>query len=172
MGFAPATRLRPQQKFIPQPEAQRRWRIAFVCLGNSCRSQMAEGWVRHLVENGAAPAGVEAVSAGLTPLGYITPETIEVMEEKKVSLAGQQSKGLEAIDWQRVDLLVNMTPVPLRSVVPSFPGRAVEWKVADPYGQPLRTYRRVRDQLERKVKRLLAERKDSSPGTPTAPPVA
>ena len=59
-----------EAKFQPQVKAGVRTRIAFVCIGNACRSQMAEGWVRH-----RAVEGIEAVSAGLTPLGYITPET-------------------------------------------------------------------------------------------------
>lgn len=163
---------RPQPKFAPHPQLERRRRVAFVCVGNSCRSQMAEAWLRHLAGSEPNPVAVEAVSAGLHPLGYITEETKEVMEEKNVSLAGQESKGLEAIDWQQVEILVNMTPLPGRSVVPGFQGERLDWKIPDPYGQPLRTYRRVRDQLERKVKRLLAELKKSSPAGPTAPPVA
>ena len=143
-----------EAKFQPQVKAGARTRIAFVCIGNSCRSQMAEGWVRH-----RAVEGIEVVSAGLTPLGYITSETAQVMKEKNVSVDGQQSKGLEAIDWKQVDVLVNMTFMPARSVVPGFSGRRVEWRVPDPFQRSLRTYRRVRDLLERRVNKLIAELK-------------
>ncbi len=154
-----------EAKFQPQVKADARKRIAFVCIGNACRSQMAEGWVRH-----RAVEGIEAVSAGLTPLGYITPETAQVMKEKNVSVDGQQSKGLEAIDWKQVDVLVNMTFMPVRSVVPGFSGRRVEWRVPDPFQGSLRTYRRVRDLLERRVDKLIVEVKQDSSGGSTAPP--
>ncbi len=152
-------------KFQPQVKAGARTRIAFVCSGNACRSQMAEGWVRH-----RAVEGIEAVSAGLAPLGYITSETAQVMKEKNVSVDGQQSKGLEAIDWGQVDVLVNMTFMPVRSVVPGFEGRRVEWRVPDPFQCSLRTYRRVRDLLERRVDKLIAELKQASGGGSTAAP--
>ena len=167
MGTAAAVQPRPQLKFAPRPAAKARKRIAFVCVGNSCRSQMAEAWARHLVGD-----KVEVMSAGISPLGFITEETIEVMQEKNISLEGQTSKGLEAIDWQRVDVLVNMTLLPGRSVVPSFAGQRLHWNVRDPYGEPIRVYRRVRDQLERKVKQLLAELEASSTGGPATPPVS
>lgn len=152
-------------KFQPQVKADARTRIAFVCIGNACRSQMAEAWVRH-----RAVEGIEAVSAGLTPLGYITPETAQVMKEKNASVDGQQSKGLEAIDWKQVDVLVNMTFMPVRSVVPGFSGRRVEWRVSDPFQCSLRTYRRVRDLLERRVNKLIVELKQDSGGGSTSAP--
>ncbi len=154
-----------EAKFQPQVKAGARVRIAFVCIGNACRSQMAEAWVRH-----RAVEGIEAVSAGLTPLGYITSETAQVMKEKHVSVDGQQSKGLEAIDWKQVDVLVNMTFMPSRSVVAGFSGRRVEWRVPDPFQRSLRIYRRVRDLLERRIDKLFAELKQDMAGGSTAPP--
>jgi protein-tyrosine-phosphatase len=106
----------------------------------------------------------------LAPLGYITPETAQVMKEKNVSVDGQQSKGLEAIDWKQVDVLVNMTFMPARSVVAGFSGRRVEWRVPDPFQGSMRTYRRVRDLLERRVNKLIAELKQDSGGGSTAAP--
>lgn len=166
MGTMAAPQPRPHPHSPLRPDAEARTRVAFVCVGNSCRSQMAEAWARHLGAD-----AIEAVSAGLHPLGLIPPETLQVMQEKNVSLAGQESKGLEAIDWKQVEVLVNMTPLPGRSVVPGFEGRRLEWRVRDPYGQPLRIHRKVRDELERKVRELLAELLDTF-GAPPAPPVA
>ncbi len=152
-------------KFQPQVKAGARTRIAFVCIGDACRSRMAEAWVRH-----REVEGIEAVSAGLAPLGYITSETAQVMKEKNVSVDGQQSKGLEAIDWKQVNLLVNMTFMPVRSVVAGFSGRRVEWRVPDPFQRSLRTYRRVRDLLERRVDKLIVELKQDFGGGSTAAP--
>lgn len=165
MAFGAAAR--PKPRFVPQTDSKPRHRIAFVCVGNAARSQMAEAWARHLARTKGVE--VEAMSAGMTPLGIITPETYQVMEEKKVSLEGQESKGREAIDWEEVDLLVNLTGLPWRSVVPGFRGAVQQWDVRDPYGEPIATYRKIRDQLERRVKRLLAELKKSSAGGPPAP---
>lgn len=163
----PAARARSE--FAPHPGARERRRVAFVCVGNTCRSQMAEGWMRHLNRTQLGPVEVEAMSAGLYPIGYITQETIQVMQENDVSLEGQTSKGLEEIDWNRVDVLVNMTGVPAISRMAGFGGRSVEWRVEDPFNESLRVYRRVRDHLERKVKELLADLQ-STTGGPASPP--
>jgi len=125
-------------------------RVAFVCLGNSCRSQMAEAWARHLGGD-----NIEAFSAGLRALGFIADETKEVMAEKGVSMDGQRSKGLEAIDWARVDVLVDMSGLHARNLVADFTGRGIDWRVPDPYMESLESYRSVRDLLERKVCHLL-----------------
>lgn len=161
-----AARPRTRPQFPLRPERQARLRIGFVCLGNSCRSQMAEAWTRHLSDG-----RVEAVSAGVQPLGFIAPETLQVMEEKQVSVEGQLSKGLDDVDWEQVDVLVNMSPLATLSLLPEFRGRRLEWKVADPFGASLRIYRKVRDELEKKVKELLTELQNPS-GGPAAPPVA
>ncbi|MFQ5777926.1 MAG: low molecular weight phosphatase family protein [Terriglobia bacterium] len=148
---------RLQADSAPRPVAQPRKRVAFVCFGNSCRSQMAEAWARHLGRD-----RVEAMSAGLHPLGSIAPETTQVMEEKGIRLEGQKSKGLEEIDWRQVDVLVNMLPIPGRSLLPSFEGQLVVWKVRDPYQEPVWVHRKVRDQLRRLVERLLDDLKGSA----------
>lgn len=148
-------------------EKSRRFRIAFVCVGNACRSQMAEAWVRHL---GAGK--VEAVSAGISPLGFIPDETVQVMEEKNVSLEGQRSKAVEEIHWPSVDVLVNMSPLSPDVLAPEFAGIAVEWEVNDPFGRSLRVYRRVRDELERRVKKLLDQlrkQRGTAPGSTASP---
>ena len=119
---------------------------------------MAEAWTRHL-----GGGKVEALSAGLRALGFIATETREVMTEKGISLDGQRSKGLDAIDWSQVDVLVNMSGVPARNLVPEFKGKRLDWKIPDPYMDPLESYRSVRDLLERKVRRLLDETHPTPP---------
>ncbi len=113
---------------------------------------MAEAWARHLGRD-----TVEALSAGLRALGFIASETKEVMAEKEVSLDGQRSKGLDAIDWARVDVLVDMSGLHARNLLADFTGRGIDWRVPDPYMESLESYRSVRDLLERKVRRLLDE---------------
>lgn len=126
-------------------------KILFVCVGNSCRSQMAEAFARHL--GGDA---VRASSAGSRPLGWILPDTVTVMAEKGISLDGQRSKGIWEIPVDQMDVVVSMgcevaCPVPL-----GFKGRVIEWNILDPYGRDLEFYRRVRDQIEAEVQSLLS----------------
>jgi arsenate reductase (thioredoxin) len=124
-------------------------RVLFVCLGNSCRSQMAEGFAR------ACGQGVwEFESAGLMPATIIAPPVREVMDEKKIDLCDQFPKPLEWVPLETFDLIVNMSGVPLPATIGA-PVR--EWEVDDPIGQSQKVYRRVRDQIEGLVRGLLEE---------------
>ncbi|MGH9804165.1 MAG: low molecular weight phosphatase family protein [Candidatus Acidiferrales bacterium] len=163
MGTVPEPSADP--KIPPRLGRQKRHRIAFVCLGNSCRSQMAEAWARHLSEG-----RVEAMSAGVRPLGFVALETIEVMSEKGISLDGHKSKGLDAIHWRQVDVLVNMSPYAAETFASAFTGRRLEWKVRDPFDESLDSFREVRDLLEKLVRKLLNELQGGA-STPQSPPV-
>lgn len=142
----------PKTDEYKQAKPSRPLRVVFVCQGNACRSQMAEAWTRHY-----ARGRVKVQSAGLHPLGEITEDTLTVMSERGISLDGQESKGLEAIDWQEVDVLVNMAAWPTASLAPSFLGRRMQWNVRDPFGESLEVYRKVRDELEWRVRTLVEE---------------
>jgi arsenate reductase len=127
-------------------------KILFVCVGNACRSQMAEAWANHF-----GGARVLAASAGLYPYGSIVADTYEVMEEKGISLDGQSSKGLRAVTLTEMDVVVRMGPEVDVSLPADFKGRAVDWNVPDPYGKGLESFRNVRDMIERQVLELLAD---------------
>ena len=78
-------------------------RALFLCTGNSCRSQMAEGWCRHL-----KAGAVQARSAGTQPHG-IDPVAIKVMAEAGVDISGQKSKPLSALKpWEMVRCAINV----------------------------------------------------------------
>ena len=123
-------------------------RLLFVCLGNACRSQMAEAFVRH-----RAAEAVVAASAGVWPLGKIPQKTVKVMREKGISLEGHKSKGLDALDVGAFDLVLNMSGVRLDKL----PVTVRTWTVQDPYGDNIKLYRQVRDEIEKKVSELLDE---------------
>ena len=131
-------------------------RVLFVCIGNCCRSQMAEGFAR------AYGQGVcEVESAGLMPAVGIVPPVREVMEEKKIDLGDQFPKPLEWIRPGTFDLVVNMSGHPLDQTLDA-PVR--DWEVEDPIGRSGKVYRRVRDQIESLVQALLDElRADDTP---------
>lgn len=113
---------------------------------------MAEAWARYY-----GPGRVVAQSAGVHPLGLVTSETHAVMAEKGIRLDGHHSKGLDALDWKQVDVLVNMAPYPADSLRAGFSGRTVTWDISDPFLRPLETYRQVRDELDRRVRALVDE---------------
>jgi protein-tyrosine-phosphatase len=126
--------------------------ILFVCVGNSCRSQMAEALANHLGEG-----RVRAWSAGSHPLGEITPETYEVMAEKGTLLEGQWSKGLRDVPVAEMDIVVGMGCEVVCPVPAGFQGRVIEWNIPDPYSRDLAFFRSVRDLIERQVTALLSD---------------
>jgi arsenate reductase len=130
--------------------AQAKKKVLFVCVGNSCRSQMAESIARHTASDVIEPA-----SAGLTPLGKIAELTEEALREKGYDVEGQSSKPLRRDAAEFEGIIVNMTGIPGGSL---FAGARVEdWEVDDPFGDDLSVHRRVRDEIERLVAGL-AER--------------
>jgi protein-tyrosine-phosphatase len=123
-------------------------RVLFVCIGNACRSQMAEAFA-HAYGRGI----VSAEGAGLWPAGRIPQTTVELMLEKNISLYGCTPKGLEetGVDF---DVIVNMSGEPL----PAPASASVrEWDVEDPVCLPVERQREIRDQIEVLVRSLLAE---------------
>jgi arsenate reductase len=122
-------------------------RVLFVCVGNSCRSQMAEALARHFAND-----VIEASSAGTHPLGCVAELTQEVLSERGISSEGQYSKGLEEAGIDEAELVVNMSG---RSLEWAAAGcEVVEWAVEDPYGDSVETYRRICDDVEARVKEL------------------
>lgn len=140
-------------------------KVLFVCIGNACRSPMAEALARHL-----AADVIEASSAGIAPLGFISPQSIEVLNEKGISMDGQGSKQLTDEMQGAADLIINMTRLARGA---NFRRRGVEdWPVKDPFGEVLEAYREVRDEIERRVI-VLAERlrqEQAERGTATGRP--
>jgi arsenate reductase len=127
-------------------------KILFVCVGNACRSQMAEAFANHF-----GKPKVQAFSAGTHPYGSIISDTNLVMREKGISLEGQSSKGLDDVPMADMDVVVTMgcevgCPLPA-----GFKGRAVDWNIPDPFARDIKTFRNVRDMVEKQVQELLAE---------------
>jgi len=123
-------------------------RILFVCIENSCRSQMAEGFARSL-----GGSRVEVWSAGSRPSGQVHPEAVRVMGEKAIDLAAHRSKGLDAVPKEPFDYVISLG---CGDACPQMPAkRRVEWQIPNPAGQSLDFFREVRDQIEGHVRQLL-----------------
>jgi arsenate reductase len=136
-------------------------RVLFVCVGNACRSQMAEGFARHL---GADV--VEAESAGMMPLGTVPSQTRKVMLEKEAPIDAQYPKGVELFQGVEFDLVINMSGIVLPRGLKEKERR---WTVPDPYGRSDGAYRQVRDDLEKRVRELLQQIRDANGEVPPPP---
>ncbi len=124
-------------------------RVLFLCIGNSCRSQMAEGFAR---KYGADI--LEPFSAGFSPAAIVQPLTKKVMEAKNINIEDQYPKDLGAVNIPTLDLIVNMSgsKLPTRMRI-----EVRDWKIEDPLGRSEEVYISVRDQIENLVMRLILE---------------
>jgi arsenate reductase len=129
-------------------------RVLFVCIGNSCRSQMAEGFAR-------AYGGdiLIAQSAGLSPAAIVQPLTRQVLAERNVRIDDQFPKGMEILAREQFDVIINMSGEKL----PLAPGARVrDWQVRDPIGETEPVYKAVAEQIEGLVMRLILELRSST----------
>ena len=134
----------------PQPVQKKR--ILFVCIGNSCRSQMAEGFARAYGSD-----IIDAESAGLAPAMSISPLTRQVLGEKNVKIDHHFPKGVEVVSRNPFDIVVNMSGTKM-----SIPGtRVIDWPVQDPIGHTEQVFRTVAAQIEGLVMRLILELRTS-----------
>jgi arsenate reductase len=125
----------------------KRYKTAFVCTGNSCRSQMAEGWAKHLGDN-----ILESYSAGTHPTDTVNPIAIAVMKEVGIDLASHHPKLLTEIPYE-IDILITMG---CGVECPFLPNDYKEdWGLEDPVGKPIEEFRRTRDIIRSKVLELI-----------------
>ncbi len=134
-------------------------RILFVCTGNRARSQMGEGWARHL-----APPGVEVFSAGTKPNPKgVHARAVEVMREKGVDISGQYTKSLSDVPGECEYVITVCAEAD--AACPVLPARLarLRWHLPDPdqagqsEEQEREFFRRIRDELERRVRGLYAD---------------
>ncbi|HNR02259.1 MAG TPA: arsenate reductase ArsC [Anaerolineaceae bacterium] len=129
-------------------------RVLFLCTGNTARSQMAEGFLRHY-----AGDRFEVHSAGLEP-GVIRPLTLQVMEEAGVPLKGAHAKGVEIyLGKVHFHYLITVCDNAEKNCPAVWPGvnQRLHWSFKDPaafagsYEERLQRFREVRDQIAKKV---------------------
>lgn len=147
-------------------------RVLFICTHNSARSQMAEGWLRHLAGDRfeASSAGVEAT--------FVRPLAVRAMREVGVDISGQRSKTLTSYLQEIWDDVITVCDQ-ADEVCPVFPGgrRRRHWSFPDPSkatgtdDEQLEVYRRVRDAIRARLDELISpvssrERTPLSSGSP------
>ncbi|MBI4582875.1 MAG: arsenate reductase ArsC [Planctomycetes bacterium] len=136
-------------------------RILFLCTGNSCRSQMAEGWLRHL-----AGGRAEVLSAGARPAGFVHPLAVQVMAEVGIDISNHESKSILRFVKNPPDLVISVCDSAAQEC-PAFPGRVARelWPFEDPTFSRgteefrLQEFRRtrdlIRDRIQAELERIL-----------------
>ena len=124
--------------------------VLFVCVENSCRSQMAEGFARAFGTN-----AVSAWSAGSRPSGEVNARAIAFMQENGIDISGQNSKGLDDLPEVAWDYIVTMGCGDACPFLPAHHRR--DWELPDPKTLDDAGFRAVRDEIAGRVRELLAE---------------
>jgi arsenate reductase (thioredoxin) len=143
-----------KREVIPVAEKKR---VLILCTGNSARSQMAEGLLRH---DGGGRFAVE--SAGVSPTG-VRPEAIKAMRELGIDIANQRSKSVDEFAGQAFDYVITVCDN-AREQCPVFPDatRRVHWGFDDPAAAAgdeearLEVFRRVRDEIRARLGELIS----------------
>ncbi len=124
--------------------------VLFVCVHNAGRSQMAAGFLEHL-----AGDRIEVLSAGSQPADQINPVAVQVMAEEGIDIAGRRPKVLTDTAVRESDVVVTMG---CGDECPYFPGKRYEdWELDDPAGQGPDAVRPIRDEIRRRVEKLISE---------------
>jgi arsenate reductase len=124
--------------------------VLFVCVHNAGRSQMAAGLVKL-----RAQGRIDVRSAGSDPADEINPAVVEAMEELGVDLNEEFPKPLTDEVVRAADVVITMG---CGDACPIYPGKKYEdWELDDPAGQDLETVRRIRDELDGRVQKLIGE---------------
>ena len=124
--------------------------VLFVCVHNAGRSQMAAGLLDR-----CAGGKVRVRSAGSTPADQINPAVLQAMAEVGVDLSKEFPKPLTDEAVREADVVITMG---CGDACPIYPGkRYLDWDLPDPAGKPLEEVRPIRDEIDRRVRGLLAE---------------
>lgn len=124
--------------------------VLFVCVHNAGRSQIAAGFLERL-----AGDRVTAVSAGSEPAPAINPVAVAAMAEKGIDLSATKPQVLRDAAVENADVVITMG---CGDSCPLYPGRRYEdWEIEDPAGKSIEQVRRIRDQIEERVRRLVDE---------------
>jgi arsenate reductase (thioredoxin) len=131
----------------------RLYQTLFVCIGNSCRSQMAEAFARAYGSDVMIPA-----SAGLSPALNVAGNTARAMAEKGIDLKDHFPKSLRALRRMHFDVVINISGHPLPE---DLHATVEDWDVPDPVGLSYEEHCDVRDEIENHVMELIARMRRS-----------
>jgi protein-tyrosine-phosphatase len=123
-------------------------RVLFVCVENSCRSQMAEALANHY-----AKGRLEAFSAGSRPSGKVNPNAVQAMREIGIDLSSATSKGFDGLPHKEFDYAITLGCGDTCPFVSA--DKHIEWRIEDPKGKGMDFFIKTRDDIKQRIDRLL-----------------
>lgn len=127
-------------------------KILFVCVENAARSQMAEAFAKQYGKD-----KISAASAGTMPSLEVNPDVVQVMREKGIDMSKNKPKLLTRQLVQEADVIITMGCEAQGFCLAPLLGKVVDWKLEDPKNKPIGKVREIRDEIERRVKKLISE---------------
>jgi len=137
---------------------EKKLRVLFLCIGNSCRSPMAES-----IAIRDAADFFDACSAGLAPLGVVQDLTLQTLQNNGYPTEGLYSKPILTDEWAAADLVINMSGYAKQSTFPSAEWPKIEdWDVEDPYGRDPGVYQEIFESIRTRIESLIAQLRDGA----------
>ena len=134
----------------PSGKPARRPAVLFLCIHNAGRSQIALGWFKHLAARRAT-----GYSGGSEPADHVNPAALAVMSEVGIDIAHERPRRWSDSDLEAADVVVTMG---CGDTCPYVPGtRYEDWPIDDPAGLPVEAVRPIRDEIRKRVEKLLGE---------------
>jgi protein-tyrosine-phosphatase len=133
-----------------------RKKVLFICLGNACRSPMAES----IAQRDTADV-INACSAGLSPLGFVPALTTQTLTANGYSIASLNSTSITRAVWDAADIVINMSGVPKERAFMDY-GKVEDWDVQDPYGTDPVLYQTTHEDIRRRVVKLAERLRDAA----------
>jgi len=128
-------------------------KILFVCIENSCRSQIAEGFAKTIGDG-----LVEVYSAGSRPSGKVNPLAQQVMQEIGIDISTHRPKGFNELPVKKFDYVITLG---CQDVCPFVPAdKHIEWNIPDPKDKEIGYFRIVRDEIRQRVEELIKNIKE------------
>jgi len=130
-------------------------KIAFICTGNSARSQMAEGFGRYYAKK--LNKNIKVFSAGANPAGYVNPYAVKVMKEKGIDISKNFSKSLNEIPLNEIDYIITLCGDAKENCPVIHKAETFHWGLPDPAKiegseeAKLKVFREIRDEIENKI---------------------
>jgi arsenate reductase (thioredoxin) len=141
-------------------ESPVRQKVLFICMGNACRSPMAESIARR-----DATDVMDATSAGLSPLGFVPDLTKQTLRANGYSIDSLESTLVTREVWDAADIVVNMSGVPKERAFTTDHQKVEDWEVQDPYGSDPELYQKIHDDIQRRVAQLAVRLRDGAAKT-------
>ena len=129
--------------------------IAFVCVQNAGRSQMATALAER--ENSRRKTNVRILTGGTDPADHVHPEVVEVLEEKGIDRSETKPKEIQPEELQSSDVVITMGCSAENVCPANYAGESRDWDLEDPDGKELNEVRAIRDEINRRVTILFDE---------------